>query len=176
MSNDSCNTPALSQDHKREMRQLWFVAESYWSRARELLDDDLDDERLDTSVSTIARWFNEGIPAEEWQRRITLSVAHISSCCVRLSTIDERWGRTGEKEKVSRLTDQRMRDHMTESDVKQLRCIHELLRHNVGHKEGDDKGVKRQEFLERLTIRRMVALVECVRSEFECKLRKTKVI
>lgn len=75
-------------DHSREIRQLWFVAKSYFKEAEKLKNKRRM--HLEIRMSDIMDFFRNGIPTEDYQIELTLLVAHLNSAAIRLCSINER--------------------------------------------------------------------------------------
>ena len=76
-------------DHSREIRQLWFVAKHYFTEAEKLKVEWC--KYLDNKLTEIMSFFKNGTPKEDYERELSLLVAHLNSAAIRLCTINERF-------------------------------------------------------------------------------------
>jgi hypothetical protein len=136
----------MTAEHKREIRQLWFIADHYLKTAKRNKNR-LTNKDLSTTISNIAeigqRFDQSKFGGSE--RTIMLLNAHLASCAMRLTTIDEILGRhyTSRRWKDYKdLISKGKKGTLKECDIENcLEVIaHCLLRHNTAHREKQPAG------------------------------------
>jgi hypothetical protein len=135
----------VTEHEKRELRQLWFIAQHYWGLAQELAKQYVKE--LDKGISSIACQFNSMvIPSKNTiEYALTLLGAHMASVATRVTSIDEVLNsgiRTKYMEILKHWND---KDLQNEFDLALKDYIAVMLRDNVGHVERNNKIYKRRE-------------------------------
>ena len=180
-------------DHSREIRQLWFFANSYFEEAKELKIRNCG--HLDITLTAIMDFYKNGIPTEIYRKELSLSVAHLDSAAIRLCTINERF-RSDEKREIMKDYFAEFRKRRGELSKKELwtsnysemefrknitQYMPQMLRDNVVHIErAEDKryGViweARQNVIESLKV---IEVFNCMQSAielFQTNLRNSKI-
>lgn len=125
---------------KREIGQLWLFAKYYSSLARRLKKK-LPENYLNKTPLDISDKYPNPFDATGNDKRLMTMTAYLSSCCVRLYTIDDRledssmdrifndkyWIKIDENRTVPDIA----RELETDKD----KYIHQMLRDNVAHPE-----------------------------------------
>jgi len=131
----------LSEEVKREIGQLWLFAEHYFSLATRLKRK-LPKNYLNKTARDIANKYPNPSDASGNDKRLLLVTAHLSSCSVRLCTIEETL-----EEKLpgdSRIFPDYLKHCANYKTVQQLQKVltrnkdkhtHQMLRDNVAHTE-----------------------------------------
>ena len=169
---------------KREINQLWFFAKYYFSLATKL-NKKLPQKCLDKTPGYIAKKYLNLSDASRDAKRAILMTAHLSSCCVRLVTIDERIKENfGRSNRIFPNYLNKSKNSKTTKTIAQLRTIllhnkgkyiHQMLRDNVAHiersrhrnKRKEDLFEARQRALESLTYREIYDCVDKVLQRFK---------
>ena len=167
----------------REIGQLWLFARHYFSLARRLKKK-LPENYLNKTPRDIAHKYPNPSDAKSNDKRVILMTAHLSSCSVRLYTIDETL-----EEKLrrnSRIFPDYLKQYANYKTVQQLqkvlmrnkdKHIHQMLRDNVAHterslrsKERKNLYEARQRTIEKLTYREIYDSVNKVVQRFKKEL------
>jgi hypothetical protein len=173
-------------DYSREIRQLWFVAESYFKEAERLKIK--WHTHLDIKMTDIMDFFENRIPTEDYQKELSLLVAHLNSAAVRLCTINERFHRDlGGKIIKNYITELERKGIPDSRMAEELRrnieeYLPQILRDGVAHRE-KGKDQKRKDIWEaRHAVIESLKIIEaftCMQSAirlFETNLRNKKFI
>ena len=133
-------------DMRREAIQLWRIANYYFCEARSLMNN-LQPEFLQQKISSIAEnQMNIKIEAEPTKEMIFS--AHLGSCAIRLSTIEEllfRCGKESERKKtydaLRKLSD--VSQDTIEGNIRNLNIFHLFFRNIIAHREPQGEGRKK---------------------------------
>jgi hypothetical protein len=122
----------MKDKYQREITQLWWVAERY-SKMSEKTKNKLKEKELQTTVKEHADRCHNISDIKGPDKWLMLLTAHLTSCAVRLCTIDDimhserqRFYKQLVQEKD--LENSRLRNNLD-------KIVHYLLRHNVAHPE-----------------------------------------
>lgn len=126
------NQANLTNEQKREIRQLWFVAEHYFQEATKLTK--IFSSNLNQTGKEIERFFELNIPNDEIKCGLTLLSAHLASAAVRLCTIEDRL-QTGLIDSVEGVCGKDMESIRAQYKRGIEKYLPYLLRHNIGHIE-----------------------------------------
>jgi len=161
----------MKAEHKREIRQLWFVADHYLKTAKRYKNR-LTNGDLSTTIGDIAK-IDQRFDESKFggsERSIMLLNAHLASCAIRLSTIDEILGKhytstrwdvyKGLKAKGNGLKESDIEDNLKN-------IAHCLLRHNTAHREKQPAGFNgwkstMEKALQKVTIQKLHENMELV--------------
>ena len=174
----------LTSSHKREIRQLWDVAVTYWELAEDIAKD-IPDGRMLLTCDEISKYYDTGIPTDSNEKRLNILLAHLSSAAIRLVTIDERFEKAGCRVflkyralyKSSLPTDCEVWINSNFADF-----VHQILRDNAAHiEEANDKNMEqlyraRQEVVRGKTLKQIVNAFGAVMKKFAPTLSKHAVI
>jgi hypothetical protein len=184
-------------DHSREIRQLWFVAKHYFKEAEKLKGEYC--KYLDILLADIMNFYENGIPTEEYQKELSLLVAHLNSAAVRLCTINERF-RKNWNDKIFRdyqeelLGNQKKLEnekhwnnvYLTKELIRNKKeYLPLMLRDEVGHLEEGKNPKKREKELiwrarhaaiESLKVIEVFTCMQCAIEQVEEKLRNLNVL
>lgn len=122
----------LTDEQKREIRQLWYVSSCYFNLA-DTIKPNCDENKLRTTVKMLSKEFDKGLPKDKKTKQLTMLVAHLASSAVRLGTIrDFNKGEfnDGYKGKYNKVKE--------ENDDGKDKYMHLLLRDNIAHKENEN--------------------------------------
>jgi hypothetical protein len=181
-------------DHSREIRQLWFVAKSYFEEAEKLKIK--RPEHLDIGLSNIMDFYEDGIPTEDYQIKLTLLVAHLNSAAIRLCTINERFREDLGGEIIKDYETELLRKRRKLEDAGLWNCkylaeelirnkeeyLPEMLRDSVAHRERAKSRKKgdiwqaRQAAIESLKVIEVFISIQSSIELFETNLRERKFI
>ena len=166
---------------KREIRQLWLFAKHYFLLAKRLKSK-LPPKYLNKTPRDISNSYPNPAAAKVKDKSLMLMTAHLSSCSVRLVTIDERIQKNlGE---TDRICSNYLDLCKSGSSVTQLQkillqkkdeYIHQMLRDSVAHiersphrnKHKEDLFEARQQILEKLTFREIYDSIDKVVQRFK---------
>jgi Mg2+ and Co2+ transporter CorA len=158
------------KNRKREIKQLWFMAKHYFSLSTRIKNK-LNTAQLKlTPKDTAQTWNNQPKPSSNL-KRFTLMLAHLSSCAIRLNTIDEilnstRWQIYQQIKRNKQLSIRILRK-------KSKNIIHCLLRHIVAHSEPSSKSksqyIEMENYLQSLSLQqiytKMNSVINSIRKE-----------
>ena len=175
----------LTSSHKREIRQLWDVAVTYWELAEDIAKD-IPDGRMLLTCDEISKYYDTGIPTDSNEKRLNILLAHLSSAAIRLVTIDERFEKAGyARVSINYLKlYEREANYVSWLDSNFASFAHQILRDNAAHREeANDKGKNkerlysaRQEVVRRKTLKEIVNVFDAVMKKFTLELSKRGVI
>lgn len=175
---------------EREIRQLWLFSKHYFSLARKLKKK-LPENSLNKTLLDISYKYPNPFDATGNDKRLMVMTAHLSSCSIRLCTIDERIEKN--LGKSSRIFPNYLNEFKSSKKIIQLQAalrqninkhIHQMLRDNVAHIERSPASKKqkgnlyeaRQRVLESLTYQKTYDSVDKVLQKFKKELNEKNVL
>lgn len=177
----------IPDDKKREIRQLWDMAELLFEMAEREFANVPPRNRNRTSKK-LTEAYQNGIPDKQnVSRRLSIVNTFLSSAAIRLTTISEICKKNG----VQILQDDYLgqhRQHRREDDKSKIKSdlennvgnyIHVLLRDNIRHEERAEGKViygVRQDIIEKLKVSQIYNLMQEVRQRFKKGLVKCGVL
>lgn len=171
-------------DDIREIGQLWFAGLYYFECATKVKND-IKNDFLNYTVQEITdiyekqndpNYTGEKIPIEIC-KNIMLFTAHLGSCAVRISTIDELLGEKYQVKgrwKLYKKLDKNNTKYKIKKNLNQI--IHFLLRHNIAHYEKKPLSNQRknmQEVLIKLKINILYEKMEYIKKNMEFDISTT---
>jgi hypothetical protein len=123
----------ITEDHKREITELWIVAQNYLRLAKE--------EKDKFDVGLLKKKTTELENKDRFDENFIMSSAHLASCAIRLCTIDDKLKDIEIPENSSSLYEKRNNfcDDTPESMKKKMKTLHFIMRNNVAHLEEHNK-------------------------------------
>jgi len=169
----------------REVRQLWHAVEEYFQQAKELRDANKN--RLSQKSNRIAKFYEKGMPTDQYKKDLNILLAHLSSAAVRLVTINERF-KEDHNYPISPPYEQKLRNTKSQEQLKKAliarldQYIHQMLRHNVAHVERSRAGGNqtlwhaRQEAIESLSVEQIFNAMAAVMAKFRKELVDKRIL
>jgi len=171
----------MEKEHKREIVQLWWVANHYFDLAEKVISDNkLTTTDLQIKVKELAEKCQSLSDIENNATNSALMEinAHLGSCAVRLNTIDEILGKSyisirwyfyhGLVEKKDKLQPYEITDNLN-------MIIHCLMRHNVAHREdppGDQAYETMRDTFNQLNIEELFENIRRVKKNIKADIEK----
>ena len=169
----------MAPEHKREILQLWCVANLYLDLSEKIISaKKLAKKDLQITVKELAdkcRSISDIKDAVAYLMEIN---AHLGSCAVRLNTIDEIFGKSytssrwyfyqGLVEKKDKLQAFDITDNLKT-------IIHCLMRHNVAHREdppGNQAYKTMRDTFNQLKIEELLDNMHCVKKDIKADIGK----
>lgn len=178
--------PPLTDAQKREIRQLWDAAVTYWNLAQSIVSA-LPNERrqvmMELTPTDIAQYYDTAIPTDQTERRLNILLAHLSSAAIRLYTIEERFEKAGQTH--DRVFENYLDLCKKESDLPRWLdsrfsdFAHQMLRDNAAHIEEDPGKIiypARQEVIRRKKVEVIFNAFRGVMAKFTDELPKRVVM
>jgi hypothetical protein len=127
----------MNEDERREIAQLWAVAEMYYTLATDAKSHLVPTELKMTVGEFAERCKNRSYLDEHTP--LLFTVAHLASCAVRLHSIEEKLNskRWQEYWKIATSKDQERIKQELKNNIDSF--IHFLMRHGVAHSESERK-------------------------------------
>jgi hypothetical protein len=122
----------MKDKYQREITQLWWVAELY-SKMAEKTKNKLKKKELQTTVKEHADRCNNISDINGTDKWLMLLTAHLTSCAVRLCTIDDIMHSDRQRFYKQLVKDNELEDSSLRNNLDKI--VHYLLRHNVAHPE-----------------------------------------
>jgi hypothetical protein len=165
----------------REISQLWWVAEKYFTLAKGFKDKlECQGKCLQTTVTELSKKCECYKDIKKSIEHLMLLNAHLASCAIRLYSIDEK--RKGCSMRWAKYQNLKGNEQLKKPDVKSNigEIVHLLLRHNVAHEEDLEKENKKykqqykkmQKVLHSLTIEALYENMKVVKDEIEKDIKK----
>ena len=176
----------LTCSHKREIRQLWDVAVTYWELAKATMKD-MPDEHMLLTCDKISEYYDAAVPTGSSEKRPNILLAHLSSAAIRLVTIDERLEKAGcrvSPKYLALYTSSSPADFEAWINSNFADFVHQILRDNAAHiEEANDRDANkeklyraRQKVILGKTLREIVNAFDAVMKKFTPELSKRAVI
>jgi len=126
----------ISNEQKREIKQLWFISQYYFALSRKIKNR-LPEAILSKSIRIITQDFSAVQSIVGDLRSAMLLTAHLGSCAVRLDTIEQILGKEISKrlQKYDSLIGEKENLTLQRLEGTENHIIHFLLRNNIGHLE-----------------------------------------
>ena len=170
----------MKSEHKREIIQLWWVAEQCFELA-EQTKKNLKKKGLQTTVQQLADNCQQISDIKGTNEQLVLLNAHLASCAVRLGSIDERLGHNLSKRRRLYRELEKKCCLLKQKDVRNNldKIVHFLLRHNVAHEEYHSKKPAHkmlQDTFMKLRIQQLYDSMNQVRYKMEKELKSKSIL